>query len=177
MRLQNTMAAVVFIILLACASVMQLLNFFPGNSTLWYLNLTFAREARPVLELFDYLPFASLTQNLSLIGLLIGLCVLATYRKNKLLTSATTHIALYGAIFAGIASYSRTFGSMQAASNSASDMIAFTTALDPSQRALTAIVAIMLITCLMNHYQIISELLREQFRRGQTGNIAAKSAT
>ena len=165
MRLQNTIAAVVFVILLVCATCMQLLNSYPSSGALWYLNVTFAREARPVLELLDHIAFAGLTQNILIILALIGLCGLAVYRNCKMLTSATTHLALYAVIFAGIASYSRTFGSLKAASVSATDMAALAGALDPGQRALTMIIVILLITCLINHYQIISDLLRDRLLR------------
>ena len=166
-RLQNSVAGLVFIILFASAASMQMLSYFPTSSTLWYLNVNYTREARPVLELLDHLPFASLAQNMLIVGAMVVLCVVASRSNNKILTSATTHAALYAAIFAGVASYSRTFGNFEAASLTSIDLLATTHVLDPSQLALTGLLALLLVTCLFNHYQIVSDMVRERlFRRG-----------
>jgi hypothetical protein len=165
-RLQNAIAGLVFIIVFASAASMQLLSYFPTNATLWYLNVNFAREARPVLELLDHLPFAGLAQNMLIVVFMAALCVFASRSNNKILTSATTHTALYAAVFAGIASYSRTFGSLEAASLTAIDLRATTGALDTSQLALSGLLALLLASCLFNHYQIVSDMVRENlFRR------------
>lgn len=165
MRLQNTIAALVFLILLVSSICMQLLNLYPTNETLWYLNITYAREARPVLELLNYLPFHTVAQNILVILGLIGLCAFAGLRKSKIMTAATSHLAFYTAIFAAIASYSRTFGSVEAASLSSIDVAAFAGALDPAQLALTLLIMVLCITCLFSHYQIVSDLLRQLFAR------------
>lgn len=165
-RLQNAVAGLVFIILFASAASMQLLSYFPTNSTLWYLNVNYAREARPVLELLDHLPFAGLAQNMLIVAAMVSLCVAASRSNNKILTSATTHTALYAAIFAGVASYSRTFGNLEAASLTSIDLLASTGVLDTSQLALTGLLALLLVSCLFNHYQIVSEMVRQRlFRR------------
>lgn len=160
-RLQNAIAGLVFVILFASAASMQLLSYFPTNSALWYVNVNFAREARPVLELLDQLPFAGLAQNMLIVVIMVALCVFASCSNNRILTSATTHTALYAAVFAGVASYSRTFGNLEAASLNASDLWATTGALDPSQLALTGLLALLFLSCLFNHYQIVSDMVRE----------------
>ena len=89
MRLQNAIAALVFAMFLACCVCMQLLNLFPANDLLWYLNITYAREARPVLELFSHLPLASLVQNCLILLALIALCGMAIRHRSRILTAAT----------------------------------------------------------------------------------------
>lgn len=161
MRLQNAIAGLVFVILLASCVAMQLLQLFPASGTLWYLNITFAREARPVLELLDFLPFQGLAQNCLVFLGMIGLCILAVRRGSKIMTATNAHVALYAAVFAGIASHSRTFGDIRSASTNPADMVAMASALDPGQMALVIILATLLITCLASHYQIISDLIRQ----------------
>lgn len=161
-RLQNSVAGLVFIILFASAASMQLLSYFPANGALWYLNVNYAREARPVLELLDTLPLPGLMQNMLIISALIVLCGLAVRYNSRLLTSATTHTALYAAIFAGLASYTRTFGSLEAASLASIDMGAATSAMDTSQLTLVGLLALLLLSCLFNHYQIVSDLVRKR---------------
>lgn len=160
-RLQNAIAGLVFIIVFASAASMQLLSYFPTNSTLWYVNVNFAREFRPILELLDQLPFAGLAQNMLIVSVMIALCVFASCSKNKILTSTTTHTALYAVVFAGMVSYSRTFGNLEAASLTAVDLLATTGAMDTSQLALSGLLALLLVSCLFNHYQIVSDMVRE----------------
>ena len=163
-RVQNILAALVFSLLLACCLAMQLLQWFPANSTLWYLNITFAREARPVLELMQYLPFDGLAQNTAIILAMLGLCVYATRRKSLMLTSATTHTAAYIAVFAVLASSFRTFRSFDAASASATDIATYTNVLGTGQLALGIVLMLSLSACLVNHYQIVSDLIRTRLR-------------
>ena len=164
-KVQNLLASVVFSVLLAACVLMQLLQWYPSNSTLWYLNITYAREARPVLELFQFLPFDGLYQNIGLVTAMLLLCGIAIRRKSLLLTSATTHIAAYAAIFAVIASSYRTFGNLKAASASATDFVAFASAMEPGQMALMATLFVGLLSCVCNHCQIITDMLREKFSR------------
>ena len=163
MKVQNLLASVVFSVLLAACVLMQLLQWYPSNSTLWYLNITYAREARPVLELFQFLPFDGLYQNMGLIAGMLALCGIAIYRKSMLLTSATTHVAAYAAVFAVIASSYRTFGNLKAASVSATDIVAFASSMEPGQMALLATFFVGLLSCVCNHCQIITDLLRNRF--------------
>ncbi|MGI9293760.1 MAG: hypothetical protein ACR2PS_07230 [Pseudomonadales bacterium] len=160
-RFQNTVAGLVFAVLLASAASMQLLSYFPASGALWYININYAREARPVLELMDFLPFAGPVQNMLIIVGLIGLCGLAVHTKKVMLTSATTHIALYAAIFAGGASFSRTFGTLESASLATGDVREMAVAMDPSQLALIWLLILLLASCLFHHYQIVSDVIRE----------------
>ena len=68
-------------------------------------------------------------------------------------------------VFAGIASFSRTFGNLQAASLNPAEMAGLAGALDHSQLALTVIIAVLFATCLVSHYQIISDLLGDRFSK------------
>jgi hypothetical protein len=164
-RVQNVLAALVFSLLLACVACMQLLQWYPANETLWYLNITFAREARPVLELFQYLPFDGLVQNAAIVLSMLGICVLATRRRSLMLTSATTHVAAYVAVFAVLASGFRTSRGFEAASASAADLAGLTGTLEPGQLALAIVLAISVLACLVNHYQIVSDLVRGHLSR------------
>ena len=164
-KIQNAVAGLVFAILFASAASMQLLTYYPANEALWYINLNYAREARPVLELLDYLPFGGPLQNMLIIASLIGLCGLAVAKQKVMLTSATTHTALYAAIFAGIASFSRTFHTLESASLASADVRGMASAMDPSQLALTGLVIVLLLSCLFNHYQIVSDMVRDQLSK------------
>ncbi len=164
-RIQNAAAALVFFMLLLSAASMWLLSHFPTSSTLWYLNINYAREARPVLELLDQLPLAGHLQNGFIMLAMLALCWVAMRSKNKILTSATTHTALYAVLFAGVASFSRTFGNLEAAGLATVDLRAATGAMNTSQLALVVLLALLFVSCLLNHYQIVSEMIRERFTR------------
>lgn len=159
-RIQNVVAGSVFALFLLCTAAMALLARYPASDWLWYLNINYAREARPVLELLDYLPFAGLYQNMLIIAAMIALCALAVHRNCRKLTTATSHVALYAMGFAVIASSGRSLGSLQATNLIVTDVPQFAAAMDTGQMTMSVLLGVSLVSCLAIHCQIITELAR-----------------
>ena len=163
MRVQNLIAAAIFGLVFSAYVGMQLLNYFPSSAVLWQFNIVFAREARPLFDMFDILPFArSAFALLTMLGL-IGLCWLAVHKRNNMMTAATTHAALYVAVYSCIASYAANLDTQSLAS--IDGIIQVTAALRPKDQVLTAMALVLAITCLTNHMHIVSELARDLLAR------------
>ncbi len=167
MWVQNAIAALIFAILLAASAAMHLLSVYPTSSLLWFLNIQFAREVRPLLELADFVPAPGAVTVVATVGGLLYLCRLATRRGDRMMTAATTHSALFCAVYASITSYGANMGVQI---SSVSDLVVFasaTTSLDPIKQAMAIMVAVLFVTCLCNHFGIVRELLRDV--RGKFG--------
>lgn len=91
---QNSLAAAVFLFLLAAQSLAYLLYCYPGSGLLWTLSVPLNRMAAPVLDPFDASLGLGALQSIAILGLLAALPVLAQFGRNWLGTSASGHVAL-----------------------------------------------------------------------------------
>jgi hypothetical protein len=160
MRLQNIIAACIFVGLLVCYAAMQLLNLYPSSAALWAFNITIAREIRPIFELFDVL----LAENSRVIpaafAAMSGLCWLAWHQRSTIITTLTTHAALFCVLYANIASHGPTVQAKVSASTGilpAYELVS--DALSSVDLAMVAIALALLVNCLANHFCIIREML------------------
>ena len=162
MRLQNIIAGIVFAVILMCYAGMQLLNLFPANATLWVFNVTFAREVRPVLELFDVFMEENSRLILAAFVAMTGLCWLAWHQRSAIITTLTTHAALFCVVYANIASHGPAVQAKLSASTGilpAFELISG--ALSSIDLAMVAAAAALLINCLASHVSIIRSIIRE----------------
>ncbi len=97
---QNTLAALMFAVLLISNSLAYLLYCFPSVELLWRLNIAADRLSRPVTAIVDRLPGHSLFTSLALLGLLLTIAWIGFSRRHLLATAVTGHLALIFGAFA-----------------------------------------------------------------------------
>ena len=159
MRTQNVIAACVFSGMIACYAAMQLLSLYPANTFLWAFNITFAREIRPVFELFDVLAEENSRLVLAAFIAMTGLCWLAWHQRSTIITSLTTHSALFFVLYANMASHGATVqAELSASAGLAPAFQLISNTLPPIDLAMMAIAAALLVTCLTNHFSIMREI-------------------
>ncbi len=167
MRTQNLISALVFSLLFYAYASMHLLNLFPSSALLWQANITFAREARPVFELFDAVTsYDSIATLASIVGF-FGLCWLAAAKKHKMMTAVTTHTALFCVAYASIASYGAAMGPQISSASGMTDIVRLTSSLQPVEQAMAALVAILTVTCLSNHLDIVKDLVMAAWQKSR----------
>ena len=158
-RLQNIVAALAFAAVVIADTAMQMLNLLPASGLLWQINIAFARELRPVIELFDHVSIAGpATVPLCLAGLL-AMCLAASRLRHTMMTAATTHTALFGAIYAAMASFGANLGPQISTAAGVGDIVGIAVGLSLLDQVLIAMVLALLIVCTLNHYHILRESL------------------
>ena len=108
-KFQSYLAGLAFAGLLAAYIAMELLNAYPVNRYLWHVNITFAREARPLLQHIDVLAGGSSTLAILALGGLALACILAAKARLRLLAAVNCHIALIMLLHLAARSYVRTY--------------------------------------------------------------------
>jgi hypothetical protein len=145
---ENSIAAAVFLFLLAAQSLAYLLYCYPGSELLWALSVPFNRLAAPVLDPLDaWLGVGPLT-SIAMLGAVAAAPVLAHLGRNWLGTSVSGHVALAVSVVL-------TAGAMQRAQThqvSASLAPIFDpSAFDMSSTGLALATAALVVLCGLNH--------------------------
>jgi hypothetical protein len=152
-KLQSRLAGCVFVLLLTAHVAMVLLSVYPTSAVLWQVNITFAREARPLLEVIDWIAAGD---SVAVLAILCGLTVLAfasAKMKRKLWPAAASHIALGAVVFTAFTSFSRLQGRVQSAS--LGDWAAHAGRLDTSQYGLIALGLMLVVACFFAHVEML----------------------
>ncbi len=149
---QNTLAAIIFGLLLISNTLAYLLYSFPSAEILWRLNIAADRVSRPVTYFVDGLPGPSLAVSLVLLAASWTIAWFGYRRRNLLATAACGHVAL-------IAGAYTTLSYMKVDTPVAS--LSFR--IDPESLTLDAVsmatmLSVMLILCVTNHVLFIRRL-------------------
>jgi hypothetical protein len=146
--IQNTLAALVFAMLLLAQCVAYLLYLYPASELLWELSIPLNRIASPILGLFDFSfghgPFAS-------IAVLAGSLCLPIFgwrARHWLATAVSGHVALALSIIFTISAVRRSWPIESTASLNPFDGIP---PVDSNSVCLAAITAALVVLCLIDH--------------------------
>jgi hypothetical protein len=151
LKFQSYLAGSAFALLLAANIAMELLAAYPASQYLWHLNITFAREARPLLQHMDALAGGSSALTiLALVGLAL-LCVVAARANMRLLAAANCHIALIMLTFLAARSYIRTYphGLL------GDDLLSLASRLSLVQVGMVAFMLMLSAACVHSHVEIL----------------------
>jgi hypothetical protein len=148
---QNTLAAIIFGLLLVSNTLAYILYVFPSAEILWRLNIAAVRLSRPVTALFDRLPGHSLLTSLALLAALWTLAWFGFRHRHLLATAVSGHIAL---ILGTYATFTR-FKSPSVAG--------LTFRIDPDTLtsdlvSMVATLVVMLVLCIGNHVLFIRRI-------------------
>ena len=152
-KLQSRLAGCVFVLLLAAHIAMVLLSIYPTSTALWWVNVAFAREARPLLEVIDAIATGNSVAVFVILCGLIALAFASAKTKRKLWPSAASHVALGAVVYTAIASLSRVQSRVQSAS--IDDWAAHAGRLDTSQYGLIALGLILVVACFFAHIEML----------------------
>jgi hypothetical protein len=145
---QNSLAAAVFLFLLAAESLAYLLYCDPGSELLWALSVPFNRIAAPVLDPLDAWSGLGPLLSIAILGAVVAAPALAQFGRNWLATSVSGHVALAASVIL-------TAGAMQRAQThdvSASLSPIFDpSAFDTSSTGLALATIALVALCVLNH--------------------------
>jgi hypothetical protein len=167
-KFQSYLAGSAFALLLAAHIAMALLNAYPINEFLWYLNIAFARDVRPLLQHIDTLAGGSAVVTILALSGLALLCIVSARKTLRLLAAANCHIALIMFVFLAASSYRRTYPVGLPADDK---LVSLAAHLSLVQYGIAALLLVLLAACLWSHV----EILRRGFGYGSRRSVVAES--
>jgi hypothetical protein len=152
-KLQSRLAGFVFVLLLAAHGAMVLLSLYPTSEALWWVNVRFAREARPLLEAIDAIALGNSMAVLAILCGLIAFALVSSRMKRPLWPAAASHIALGAVVYTAVTSFSRVQGRVDSAG--LGDWAAHAGRLDTSQYGLIALGLMLVVACFFAHVEML----------------------
>lgn len=108
-KYNSYLAGTAFALLLSAHIAMEMLAAYPASQHLWYVNIVFAREVRPLLQHMDVFAGGRSMVTIVSLGGLALLCIASALANMRLLAAVNCHIALIMFIFVAARSYGRTY--------------------------------------------------------------------
>ena len=154
---QNSLAALVFGLLLTSELLAYLLFQYPSADILWTLSIPFNRISGPVISSIDFGFGKGPLASMAVLAAAVSLPLLALRRRNWLGTAVSGHVALAVCVVLTFGAVRRaTTGSMSASLSPIIDPAS----MDANAVSLAIVSTVLVVLCFLNHVAFFRRSLR-----------------
>lgn len=169
-KFNSYLAGSAFALLLGAHVAMEMLAAYPASQHLWYVNIVFAREVRPLLQHMDVFAGGRSMVTIVSLGGLALLCIASALANMRLLATANCHIALVMFIFVAARSFGRTY---PYGLDTQGTLAALAARLSGVQIGMAVLLMALAVVCVMTHVEFLGRAGRQRRSAGPANARAA----